>query len=43
MGNCGGHEVEVDLPAVRIIMLPSRCTAKHQPPDLGVIANEKVR
>ena len=43
MGNCGGHESEIQLPGLRIEMLPPRSTAKYQPLDLGLIAHSKIR
>ena len=43
MDNCGGYKVEADLPDVRIITLPLRCTAKRQTLDIDVIVNKKIR
>ena len=43
MDNCSGHEVDITLKRLRIVFLPARSTAKHQPLDLGVIANAKIR
>ena len=43
MDNCGGHEDSFSLPGVEIVLLPPRSTAKHQPLDLGLIANAKIR
>ena len=39
MGNCGGHNEGVDLKDFRIIPLPRRSAAKHQPLDLSMIDN----
>ncbi len=41
--NCGGHEHDINLPGVRIELLPPRSTAKYQPLDLGLIAHAKIR
>ncbi len=43
MDNCGGHESALSIPGVEIVTLPPRSTAKHQPLDLGLIANAKIR
>ena len=43
MDNCSGHKVKVTLERLKIVSLPARSTAKHQPLDLGVIANAKIR
>ena len=43
MENWGGHETQVTLPGVRIVYLPPLSTAKHQPLDLGIMANAKIR
>ena len=43
MDNCGGHSVNADIHGVRIITLPPRTTARHQPLDLGLIGNSKIR
>ena len=41
--NCGGRELEVSLPGVRIELLPPRTTAKYQPLDLGLVGHSKIR
>ena len=43
MDNCGGHSVNTNIHGVRIITLPPRTTARHQPLDLGLIGSRKVR
>ena len=43
MDNCGGHDLEHNLPDVKIEFLPPRSTAKYQPLDLGMIAHSKIR
>ena len=43
MDNCGGHELDVTLPNVRIVYLSPICTAKHQPLDPGVFVTSKIR
>ena len=43
MDNCGRHNISADVHDVRIITLPPRSTAKHQPLDLGIIGNCKIR
>ena len=43
MDNCEGHSISVDLHDVRIVILPPRSTAKHQPLDLSIIGNCKIR
>ena len=43
MDNCGGHELDISLPGLRIESLPLRITAKYQPLDLGLFAHSKIR
>ena len=43
MGNCGGNELNLTIPGVEIIYLPPRSTSKHQPLELGLIVNAKIR
>lgn len=43
LDNCGGHNINVYLPGVRIEFLPPRSTAVHQPLDMGVISVTKIR
>ena len=43
MDNCGGNSVSANIHGFKIIILPHRTTAQHQPLDLGLIDNSKVR
>ena len=43
MDNCGGHEIEINYPGLRIEFLPPKSTAKYQTLDLGLIGQSKIR
>ena len=43
MENCVGYEINITNGTVLIALLFPEGTAKHQPLDLGIIANTKVR
>ncbi len=42
MYNCGGHECDIELPGLRIELLPPRTMSKYQTLDLGLIAHAKI-
>ena len=43
LDNCNGHDVNIDLPGVRVEFLPPNMTSKFQPLDMGLIAQAKIR
>ena len=43
MDNCSGHDLDFNLPNVRIECLPPNTTPLYQPLDLGLIAQTKIR
>ncbi len=42
MDNCGGHELDANLPALRIEFLTENFTHKNQTLDLGLISHAKI-
>ena len=43
MDNCGGYGVAIAYDRLKVVFLPKKSTAKHQPLDLGIIAYAKIR
>ena len=43
MDNCSGHKCDIELPGLRVELLPHKTTHKYQTLDLGLIAQSKLR
>ena len=43
MDNCGGQEMSINFEKLKIVLLLSRRSAKHQPLELVIMAIAKIR
>ena len=43
MDKCGGHGVNIAYGRIKVLSLPRKGATKHQPVDLGMTADAKIR